>query len=211
MSGATPIQFVPTLGAEDAARANIYALLARLFQSAPDEQVLGAILNAPRPEDEDDARTTAGDALAQSWREVLDACSTAFPVLLEQEHTNLFIGTGRAEVSPYLLRYGMLHESDTPLVGLRAQLSDWGLVRQEKINEPEDHIAMVCETMRHAIAAQHRSFEEHKTFFDRFVYSGGLAFCAAVKASPNARFYGLVAACTAAFLEVEREAFDMDV
>lgn len=211
MSSVTPVQFVRPLGAEDTARANVYALLARLFHAAPDEQLLGAMLNAPQAEAEDDARTAAGDALATAWHALLEACRTAFPVLLEQEHTMLFVGTGRAEVTPYLLRYGMLHESDTPLVGLRAQLADWGLARHAHVNEPEDHVAGIFETMRHAIAVQQRSFEEQKMFFDRFVHSGGMAFCSAVRASANARFYGLVAAYAAAFLEVEREAFDMDV
>lgn len=209
MSEIAPIRVVRPLSPEDEARANVYALLARLFHAAPDEQLLGAMLNAPAPDAE--GRSEAGEALAQAWAALLEACRTAFPVLLEQEHTALFVGTGRAEVTPYLLRYGMQHESDTPLVGLRRHLANWNLARQENVNEPEDHVTGIFETMRYAIAVQHRSFEEQKAFFDRYVYAGAIAFCNAVSASPNGRFYALVANVASAFLQVEREAFDMDV
>ena len=63
--------------------------------------------------------------------------------------------------------------------------------------------------MRFAIAVQHRSDEEQKAFFERFLYPGAAAFCDAVSASPKAAFYGRVARFARAFLDVEREAFAM--
>ena len=46
-------------------------------------------------------------------------------------------------------------------------------------------------------------------FFDRFVYRGASAFCDAVSASNQARFYKVVARFARAFFEVEKNAFEM--
>ncbi len=129
--------------------------------------------------------------------------------MLENEHTDLFIGTGKAEITPYLTHYTIKYATDNPLVELRQQLKRWGIGRRETANEPEDHIAGLCEAMRFAIAVQHRSVEEQKEFFERFLYRGAIAFCDALTASPKAVFYRVVARFARAFFELEREAFAM--
>lgn len=187
---------------EEEARAAFYGLIAQLFYAAPDPGVLAQIL---------DARVFDGDdgVLAQRWRELAERCRTAFPALLENEYNDLFIGTGRAEVTPYLTHYTLERNTDNPLVQLRRQLFEWGMTRQERASEPEDHVSSVCEAMRFAIAVQQRSLAEQKVFFDRFVYEGAARFCDAAIASPKADFYRLVARFAAEFLQVERRAFDM--
>lgn len=192
----------PRLQPEDEARAGIYGLIARLFYAAPDEGVLGQILHA-------NAFEGADDALARAWRELVEACRSAFPVVLDNEHTELFVGTGKAEVTPYLSHYVIRYSSDNPLVDVRQQLARWGIGRRESANEPEDHIAGLCEAMRFAIAAQHRPLEEQKDFFDRYLYRGAIAFCDAVTASPKADFYRIVARFAREFFELERAAFEM--
>jgi TorA maturation chaperone TorD len=203
------MQFVRTASPEDQARAQLYGLIGSLFRAAPDAQLLSALVHAEGFGDGDEERTEQGRVLAAAWRQMAEACRTAFPVLLAHEHTELFDTPGRAEVTPYLLHYVMRYESETPLVDLRGQLAQWGVARREGVFEPEDHIATLCETMRFAIAVQQRSLADQHSFFDRFLYRGGMAFCDAVKASEKARFYRLVAAFAAAFLEVEREAFQI--
>jgi TorA maturation chaperone TorD len=186
---------------EDEARAAYYALIARLFYAAPDGAVLAQII---------DARAIEGDGdLARAWAELVAASRSAFPVILEQEHTDLFVGTGKAEVTPYLAHYTIKYATDNPLVEIRQQLARWGIARRETAHEPEDHVAGLCEAMRFAIAMQHRSEEEQKVFFDRFLYRGAIAFCDAVKASSKAVFYRSVARFARAFLDIEREAFSM--
>ncbi|MGH6630700.1 MAG: TorD/DmsD family molecular chaperone, partial [Burkholderiales bacterium] len=150
------------------------------------------------------------EPVAIAWRELVDACRNAFPVVLENEHTGLFVGTGKAEVTPYLTHYTIKYATDNPLVELRQHLRRWGMRRKENANEPEDHVAGICEVMRFAIAVQHRSLEEQKGFFDAFVYRGGIAFCDAVSASANADFYRRVARFAQSFFELEREAFEME-
>ena len=112
-------------------------------------------------------------------------------------------------MTPYLTHYVIKYATDNPLVELRQQLQRWGVARRESANEPEDHIAGISEAMRFAIAVQHRTLEEQKLFFERFLYAGGIAFCDAVTASTKADFYRLVAAFTREFLELERTAFEM--
>ena len=191
----------PELQPEDEARAGIYGLVARLFYAPPDAQTLGTILHSNAFE--------GGGNLAIAWRNLAEACRTAYPVVLENEHTELFVGTGKAEVTPYLTHYVIKYATDNPLVELRQQLIRWGLGRREDANEPEDHIAGICEAMRFAIAVQHRPLDEQKAFFDQFLYRGAIAFCNAVTASTKGSFYRLVAAFGREFFELEREAFEM--
>jgi TorA maturation chaperone TorD len=192
----------PALAPEDEARAAVYGLIARLFYAPPDQAVLGQVLHA-------DAFEGSSEPIALAWRDLMDACRNAFPVMLENEHTELFVGTGKAEVTPYLTHYTIKYATDNPLVDLRQQLSRWGMRRKENANEPEDHIAGIFEAMRFAIAVQHRELAEQKAFFERYIYPGGIAFCAAVNASAKADFYRRVAKFARDFLEVEREAFEM--
>jgi TorA maturation chaperone TorD len=196
------------IASEDAARANFYGLIARLFYAPPDAQLVAQLLQAG-PMQLEAERNAEGEALAAAWGEMLDACRTAFPAALENEHTELFVGTGKAAVTPYLSHYVLRHSNDSPLVDLRAQLGAWGIARREDVPEYEDHVSGVCETMRFVIAVQQRSPEEQQAFFDRFVYRGTAAFCDAVSASSQARFYRPVARFARTFLEVEKSAFEM--
>ena len=189
------------IAAEDAARANFYGLIARLFYAAPDPQLISQLLQAAPIEGETE--------LAGAWKELIEACRTAYPAQLEAEHTELFIGTGKALVTPYLSHYVLRHSNDNPLVELRAQLVAWGIARRQDVPEYEDHISGICETMRFAIAVQQRSPDEQQMFFERFVSRGAGAFCDAVTASNQARFYRVVARFARGFLEVEKSAFEM--
>ncbi len=186
---------------EDETRAALYGLIARLFYAPPDQAVLGTIVNAQAFEGEGE--------IAQAWRALVEASAKAYPVVLENEHTDLFVGTGRSEVTPYLTHYVIRHASENPLVALRQQLNAWGLGRRETVGEPEDHIAGVCESMRFAIAVQQRSEAEQKAFFQSFLLPGALSFCDAVSASPKAIFYRRVAEFAHAFFQLEQQAFDM--
>ena len=187
---------------EDEARAAFYGLIARLFYAPPDEGVLAQLLHS-------NAFAGSQEPVALAWRELVEAARTAFPVMLENEHTELLVGTGKAEVTPYLTHYTIKYATDNPLVEVRQQLKRWGMGRRENANEPEDHIAGLCEAMRFAIAVQHRTIDEQREFFDRFLYRGALAFCDAVSASPKAAFYRRVARFARAFFELEHEAFEM--
>ena len=74
-----------------------------------------------------------------------------------------------------------------------------GLARREGVGEYEDHVAGVMETMRYVIAVQHRSLEEQRDFFERFIYDAAVSFCAAISDSDQASFYKRVARFDARF------------
>jgi TorA maturation chaperone TorD len=193
-----PLQFVAP---EELARANFYGLIARLFYAPPDRQLVSELLGA--------AQLDGEAALAEAWREMVQAWRNADPATLENEHTELFVGTGKAEVTPYLSHYVVKYSTDNPLVELRQQLAAWGIGRREEVPEYEDHVSGVCEVMRFAIAVQQRTAEEQREFFERFVHRGAIAFCDAVSASKNAHFYLPVARFARAFFEIEKAAFEM--
>jgi TorA maturation chaperone TorD len=193
-----PLQFVAP---EELARANFYGLIARLFYAPPDRQLVSELLGA--------AQLDGEAALAEAWREMVQAWRNADPATLENEHTELFVGTGKAEVTPYLSHYVVKYSTDNPLVELRQQLAAWGIGRREEVPEYEDHVSGVCEVMRFAIAVQQRTAEEQREFFERFVHRGAIAFCGAVSASKNAHFYLPVARFARAFFEIEKAAFEM--
>ena len=193
---------------EDAARANFYGLIARLFYAPPDAPLISQLVQAGPMQLESESNPQA-EALAAAWSEMLEACRSADREALEGEHTELFVGTGKAAVTPYLSHYALRHSNDSPLVDLRGQLSAWGIARREDVPEYEDHVSGVCETMRFVIAVQQRSTEDQQTFFDRFVYRGASGFCDAVTASQQARFYRPVARFARTFMEVEKSAFEM--
>ena len=66
MSDTVPLQFAPTLPAEEQARANFYGLLARLLYRPPDGGLLEALASAGEIEAED-------ETLAAAWRALCDA------------------------------------------------------------------------------------------------------------------------------------------
>ena len=190
-----------SLSPEELARADYYGLIARLFYAPPDAQLISELIRARAIEGE--------GALAQAWRELTESWRDAYPVVLENEHTALFVGTGKAEITPYLSHYILRFSNDNPLVELRQRLAAWGMERREGVPEYEDHISGICEAMRFAIAVQQRTPEEQKGFFERFVYRGATGFCDAVTASGNANFYRPVAQFARTFFEIEKAAFEM--
>lgn len=203
------MQFVPSPGAEDQARAHLYGVLARLFYAPPDEALLQALAGLELAEGGPEGRTAQGRELAAAWRELQSACRAARVEALAEEHMTLFVGLGRSEVSPYLAAYLSAAPTDSPLARWRGQLAQWGLERRAEAPEPEDHIAGVCETMRWLIERRGASLATQRECFDTWVYPGGIRFCAAVSDCPGASFYASCARLLRAFLEVEREAFDM--
>ncbi|MCG6953249.1 MAG: molecular chaperone TorD family protein [Betaproteobacteria bacterium] len=199
----TPLDSAPPVAPEDLARADLYGVLARLYYAAPDAQLLAALANAPDPPASDNS------PLAEAWQALRAACRSAFPVMLENEHTRLFVGTGKAEVTPYLSKYVLRHQADTPLADVREALRQLGIARREGVGEYEDHVAGMLETMRFLIAVQRRSLEEQRDFFERYVHDASVAFCSALSDSEHAFFYKVVARLTRIFMDVEKNAFSM--
>ncbi len=210
MSDGIAMQFVPAVSPEDQARADLYGLLARLFYAPPDANLISELRLAVPPPQDGEPLTAEGEALRGAWAELAAACGSAFPARIEEEHLQLFVGVGKAEVTPYLSAYLVRSESDTPLARLRGQLAGWGLARREEAMEPEDHISALCETMRWLIVGRKAKLDVQRQFFLEYLHTGASRFCSAVSTCDSAKFYRHPAKLLQALLDVEHKAFDID-
>jgi TorA maturation chaperone TorD len=194
--------FVDSLPPEEAARANFYGLLARLFVAPPDAALLEALAVAHG--------LPAGDpALRGAWDALRASAAQADVETLREAYDDTFIGTGRSPVSLYATAYTVRFATDAPLVSLRAELSALGLARHPSSHEPEDHIAALCEAMRHLVAIEGDAVARQARFFNRWIAPAAQPLCDAVARHMAGSFYEHVARLAQAFLEVERCAFEM--
>ena len=187
---------------EDAARAKLYALIGRLFYDAPDSVLLAEICRA------EDEPANGDSPVAQAWQALREACKSAYPVMLKQEYDTLFVGVGKSEVTPYTSHYIRGNSPDRHLVRLRERLDQLGLARRSAAFEVEDHVSGICDVMRILIEDGH-PLSEQSLFFKEFVYAGVTPICAVVAIATSAVFYRSVGGFARAFLEVERQAFEM--
>ena len=140
MSTGSPVEFMLGPAPEDLARADIYAVLARFFYAPADPPLLDLMANSPPLE----ADESTGE-FARAWAGLIAACAATNENAAQDEFDALFVGVGKAPISPYLGAWLPVAVSEYPLVDLRAFLLSQGLARQQAVSEPEDHIAAVYE------------------------------------------------------------------
>ncbi|MBP5996847.1 MAG: molecular chaperone TorD family protein [Azonexus sp.] len=205
MSAVLDVRAAPLLSDEDRARAEHYAVLSRLFASAPDAEFLQKLPALAA------AWGSSGNALGQAWLMLRDAALNTDAEQLEDEYTRLFLTIGRPDVMLFGSFYmaGFLMEG--PVVELRADLAELGLGRRLGVTESEDHIAALCDVMRHLIVTgpDAAGLGRQQLFFTRHIAPWFEALCDALERAPDARFYPRTAALVRAFFEIERLAFDM--
>ena len=194
----------PALEDEEKARADLYALLGRLFYGPPDAALLRAIVGGGAI-----GGNEANAPLAIAWRELAQACAATNEEAARVEYDSVFVGTGKAEISLYLGAYAGRGAADRLLLDLKEFLAARGLARRESAKEPEDHVAAVCEVMRHLIVGERASVADQKDFFNTYLWSSATALCDAIVASPQTGLYKPVARFARSFLELEHTAFDL--
>ena len=187
---------------EEQARANFYGLLARLFYAPPDAALLDALSSAEEIDAQD-------EVIAVGWRQLRAAAEAADLEAVREEFETTFVGTGKAPVTLYTTAYTIRFTNEVPLAQLRGELAALGLARRSDAAEPEDHIAALCDTMRHLIAVQQRDLDEQKRFFDRWVYPSVEPLCAAIEKSEHTVFYKTVGRFAKSFFSLEHAAFEM--
>ncbi len=203
---ATPLKITQPVFEEDQARADLYALIARLFYAGPDTQLLAAIAGADEIAGEDETAP-----LAAAWSALRAAAAAMDAEASREEYDNVFVGTGKAEITPYASHYLAESMQERVLVRLRDTLAEMGLAKNQSAAEYEDHFSGLCEVMRRLIAlgSDDVAVRKQKNFFLEYVGPWYGGFCAAVVASPNTNFYKHVAVFTKAFLDVEVGSFEM--
>lgn len=200
---ATPLQAPSALTPEDEGRRDCYAMLARVFYAPPDQALLDTVAGS----------ATGGAGVVAQALDVLAAAAREADVAEEhQRFDDLFIGTGKAPVTLYLSHYLTETGREKILVGLRGELASLGLARKESAREPEDHIAGLCELMRHLVGqgSDEAALARQRDVFDRYLARGFGPLCDAIQSAdrPGAFFAG-VATFAKAFLSVEAESFAM--
>lgn len=188
---------------EEVARANLYGVLASLFYEPPSQALLDGIAASSSGND---------NLLQQAWNDLTIACRDADVSAISDEYEGLFIGVGKPEVLLYGSYYlsGFLMEK--PLAALREELASLGLQRDERMPESEDHIAALCEVMRHLIFSDNApaaGLDTQLRFFAGHLQPWVNEMCDAITSHPDARFYKTVALFAMRFFEVEKQAFDM--
>ena len=191
---------------EEAARSEVYGLLALLYYASPAIEWLAKLRLAATP-------VGAGGALLQEpWRAVVTLARELSDAAIEAECDALFGGVGKPEVYLYGSHFlsGFLNEK--PLARLRGDLAAIGLRRDAAMSETEDHFAYLCEVMRYLIANDGQTgagLMRQRDFFSTHIQPWALRMCDDVEHHPKARFYGAVAVFTRTFLGVEAQGFDM--
>jgi len=147
--------------------------------------------------------------LAQPWDELKRAAAQADPEAVREEYETAFVGTGKAPVTLYSTAYTIRYSNEVPLAELRGELARLGLARRAEAREPEDHIAALCDTMRHLVAEQKKDLEEQRRFFNRWIHPAVEPLCSAIERSDKTAFYKPVARFAKSFLQLEQAAFEM--
>jgi TorA maturation chaperone TorD len=192
------------LAPEDQARADLYALAARLLLAPPDAALLADLAAADPILGSQDERP-----LEEAWEKLVVASGVMDAEAVADEFNALFISLGTPPLNPYGSLYLSGFMNDTPLAQLRADLAALGLARVAGVAEFEDHLGALCETMRVLVmrrtplALQQQFFEAHiAPWFGKCLLD--------FERAADARFYRVVAAFVAAFLTIEAQAFAVD-
>lgn len=203
----TPVALHPALSEEDRGRAELYALLGRLYTAAPDAPLLAAIGASNSWPDADH------NPLAAAWNRLVDASRAMDAEAAEQEYTDLFVGVGKAEVNLHA-GYWMPDAVPRPLVAIRDELARLGLARAHESAVYEDHLGALCETMRLLIAGVPGRDPEpvaaQREFFNRFIGGWTERCCTAITQSEIANYYRRVAQFHGLYVALERDSFAID-
>lgn len=193
------------LADEDQARADFYALFARLLLAPPDAALLSALATA-------EPIAAAGEfALEDAWLKLTQAATVVDAAAAADEFSAMFISTGTPPLNPYGSFYLTGHLNDAPLAKLRHDLARLHLARAPGVGEFEDHLGTLCETMRVLIQGgpgmPARGLPVQKAFFEAHIRPWYAACLADIAGAPNANFYRIVAGVVDAFLSIEAQAF----
>jgi len=207
MAAVSPVRVERPLAAEEAARGDFYALLARLFSHAPDGALLASLAAAPA------LPAGARPDLARAWRDLTAASGAMDAPAAEDEYDALFGGVGNAAVSIYAGAYSGAAAVEHRRVRIQEDLAAAGLAHRAS-TEPEDHFAALFDAMRVlAAGAPGRGpapLADQRRFFDSHVKPTAPRLFAVLATDARSNFYRRVAALGEAFVGLESDSFSLD-
>lgn len=175
-----------------ALRADIYALLAALLRTPPDNALREWL--ASLETSTDDIR------FAQAWQHLANAAADSTSEELKRAHFVHLVGVIQGDVLPYASYYREGGLMEAPLVALRQELRTLNLERSPDVSEPEDHLAALCEVMAMLVAESH---PHEAGFFHRHL-APWATDCARDLAAVASPFYAAIGALASLFFERER-------
>jgi TorA maturation chaperone TorD len=201
-----PLNFNAPDDAEEIARAEVYGLLAMLFQAPPSPALYAglqvAVTEAPAP----------GAFLEANWGALVAAARRLPLAAIDEEYVALFQGIGKPEIFLHGSYFIAGHLNEKPLVDLRRDLGALGLERPAHVLQTEDHVASLCEVMRFLIAGDDAGVSNlaaQQRFFNRHLRSWNEVLWDTVSAHPRADFYAAAAGFARDFFAVEAQGFDL--
>jgi TorA maturation chaperone TorD len=197
------------LTAEDRARADLYALIARLLLAPPDAALLANLSEADSL-----ASQQTDNPLDRAWEKLILAAGIIDEHAIRDEFDALFVSTGNPQVDPYASLYLAGFMMEKPLSALRSDLLQLGLMRIPGVCELEDHLAALCETMRLLITGEQggtqQPIQRQKVFFEKHIAPWYGRCMHDIRSAEGANFYRLIADFAQAFLDIESQAFEME-
>jgi TorA maturation chaperone TorD len=197
------------LSNEDQARADLYALIARLLIAPPDESLLAGLAGADSLSSQQ-----ADHPLDLAWEKLVLTAAILDQHAIRDEFSELFVSIGTPPINPYASLYLSGFMNEKPLAALRMELAQLGLARAPGVGELEDHLAALCEIMRMLIAggpglARH-SVRRQKLFYEKHIAPWVDRCLDDIGTAAGANFYRQVAEFARAFFAVESQAFDIE-
>ena len=197
-------QTMPDVREEDQLRADMYSFIANMIRTEPSQELI------------DSVKSLSGDSssIGSSIKLISKLASTMHISEIQDEYVNLFLGVGRGELLPFASYYLTGFLNDKPLSKLRDDMNKIGVVRVKDVKEPEDHISSLFDIMSGLITGKFGkvySIQEQTVFFEKHLNSWVHLLMSDIESAKTAVFYAPIGSLGNEFINIEREAFRMNV
>ena len=197
-------QTVTEIKEEDQLRSDMYSFLANMIRTEPSQELL------------DSVKKLTGDdsSIGKSIKLISKLASAMHVSEIQDEYVNLFVGVGRGELLPFASYYLTGFLNDKPLSKLRNDMNELGVVRIKEVKEPEDHVSSLFDIMSGMITGQfgkQYSITEQSNFFEKHLNSWIHLLMSDIESAKTAVFYAPIGSLGKEFINIEREAFRMNV
>lgn len=194
---------------EDQARADLYALIARLLLAMPDGGLLASLAAADSISSEQ-----IDNPFDLAWEKLVLTANLMEADAVQHEFNALFISISVPKINPYGSLYLTGFINEKPLAVLRTELAQLGLARVAGTAEMEDHLGALCETMRVLISGgqggKRHAVQRQKQFFETNIAPWCGRCLDDIGRADGANFYRAVADFAHAFFSIEMEAFEIE-
>jgi TorA maturation chaperone TorD len=201
LASGAPGMTQPVADDVDLLRAHLYDLLAALIGRAPSDDIMSLLA----------ASAGDGSPLGKACSSLAGEAAGADLAKVGREYFDLFVGVGRGEVVPHASYYltGFLNER--PLARIRQDLARLGIEATGGMSEPEDHVAMLLETMAGLVSGRFETdVGEDRIFFERHLKPWVGRLFDDVAANPRSSFYRAAGDLGRTFIDIEAQAYALD-